>query len=250
MRLISLILLFLLSGTVSAQKVEWYTTTQTSPWVKQKVKPERTTTGAEIVLDPAQRLQLITGIGGCFNEMGWDALNALSAEDREAVLQAIFGKDGACFDYCRLPMGANDFAMSFYSSADVAGDFNLVNFNIDRDRYILIPYIKAARQINPDLRIWASPWCPPAWMKTNNHYASAVRPSGEKDVNGLLPREAIAEFSTGFRMEEGYLKRMPITLHVLSKPMKPKDCHWNVFMSRMSLVPTRSFPVVNGARKI
>jgi len=95
MRLISLILLFLLSGTVSAQKVEWYTTTQTSPWVKQKVKPERTTTGAEIVLDPAQRLQLITGIGGCFNEMGWDALNALSAEDREAVLQAIFGKDGA-----------------------------------------------------------------------------------------------------------------------------------------------------------
>ena len=206
MRLISLILLFLLSGTVSAQKVEWYTTTQTSPWVKQKVKPERTTTGAEIVLDPAQRLQLITGIGGCFNEMGWDALNALSAEDREAVLQAIFGKDGAYFDYCRLPMGANDFAMSFYSSADVAGDFNLVNFNIDRDRYILIPYIKAARQINPDLRIWASPWCPPPWMKTNNHYASAVRPSGEKDVNGLLPREAIAEFSTGFRMEEGYLK--------------------------------------------
>ena len=250
MRFISLILLFLLSGTVSAQKVEWYATTQTSPWVKQKVKPERATTGAEIVLDPTQRLQLITGIGGCFNEMGWDALNALSAEDREAVLQAIFSKDGACFNYCRLPMGANDFAMSFYSSADVAGDFNLVNFNIDRDRYILIPYIKAARQINPDLRIWASPWCPPAWMKTNNHYASAVRPSGEKDVNGLLPREAIAEFSTGFRMEEGYLKRMPITLHVLSKPMKPKDCHWNVFMSRMSLVPTRSFPVVNGARKI
>ena len=36
MRFISLILLFLLSGTVSAQKVEWYATTQTSPWVKQK----------------------------------------------------------------------------------------------------------------------------------------------------------------------------------------------------------------------
>lgn len=40
-------------------------------------------------------------------------------------------------------MGANDFAMSFYSSADVAEDFNMVNFNIDRDRSILIPYIKA-----------------------------------------------------------------------------------------------------------
>ena len=206
MRFVNIIILFLLGGTVSAQKVEWYVTTQTSPWVKQKIKSERTTIGEEIVLDPTQRLQLITGIGGCFNEMGWDALNALSTGDREAVLQAIFGKEGACFDYCRLPMGANDFAMSFYSSADIAEDFNLVNFNIDRDRYILIPYIKAARQVNPDLRIWASPWCPPVWMKTNNHYASAVRPSGETDVNGLLPGETIAEFSTGFRMEEGYLK--------------------------------------------
>lgn len=206
MRFVNIIILFLLGGTVSAQKVEWYVTTQTSPWVKQKIKSERTTIGEEIVLDPTQRLQLITGIGGCFNEMGWDALNALSTGDREAVLQAIFGKEGACFDYCRLPMGANDFAMSFYSSADIAEDFNLVNFNIDRDRYILIPYIKAARQVNPDLRIWASPWCPPVWMKTNNHYASAVRPSGEADVNGLLPGETIAEFSTGFRMEEGYLK--------------------------------------------
>ena len=89
MRLISLILLFLLSVTVSAQKVEWYTTTQTSPWVKQKVKPERTTTGAEIVLDPAQRLQLITGIGGCFNEMGWDALNALSEIGRASCRERV-----------------------------------------------------------------------------------------------------------------------------------------------------------------
>ena len=206
MRWISLILLFLLGGTVEAQKVEWYATTQASPWAKQKVKPERNAIAADIVLDPARRLQVITGIGGCFNEMGWDALNALPPTERETVLQAIFGKDGACFEYCRLPLGANDFAMSFYSSADVAGDFDLVNFNIDRDRYILIPYIKAARRINPNLRIWASPWCPPAWMKTNNHYASAVRPAGERDVNGLSPTEAIAEHSTGFRMEEGYLK--------------------------------------------
>jgi len=206
MKLISLILLFLLGGTVEAQKVEWYATTQASPWAKQKVRPERNATAADIVLDPARRLQVITGIGGCFNEMGWDALNALPPTERETVLQAIFGKDGACFEYCRLPLGANDFAMSFYSSADVAGDFYLVNFNIDRDRYILIPYIKAARRINPNLRIWASPWCPPAWMKTNNHYASAVRPAGERDVNGLSPTEAIAEHSTGFRMEEGYMK--------------------------------------------
>lgn len=218
MRILSLIFLFFLCGNLSAQKVEWYSTTQSAPWAKQKAKVERqgksprhadaesNASQACLVIDPARRLQLITGIGGCFNEMGWDALNALPAAERDAVMQAIFGPQGAAFEYCRLPMGANDFAMSFYSSADVAQDFDLVNFNIDRDRYILIPYIKAARQVNPALRIWASPWCPPAWMKTNNHYASAIRPADQRDVNGLHPHEAIAEFSTGFRMEEGYLK--------------------------------------------
>ena len=140
MRFISLILLLLLCGNISAQKVEWYSTTQAAPWAKQKVKPERNDTGNGVVLDATKRLQLITGIGGCFNEMGWDALNLLSAAERETVLQAIFGKEGACFEYCRLPLGANDFAMSFYSSADVAGDFDLVNFNIDRDRYIPVSY--------------------------------------------------------------------------------------------------------------
>ena len=68
MRLISLILLFLLSGTVSAQKVEWYTTTQTSPWVKQKVKPERTTTGAEIVLDDERIVEFYQTD---FNDKDW-----------------------------------------------------------------------------------------------------------------------------------------------------------------------------------
>jgi glucosylceramidase len=46
------------------------------------------------------------------------------------------------------------------------------NFNIERDKTILIPYIKAALKYRPDLKIWASPWSPPTWMKTNKHYAN------------------------------------------------------------------------------
>jgi glucosylceramidase len=46
------------------------------------------------------------------------------------------------------------------------------NFNIERDKTVLIPYIKAAMKFRPDLKIWASPWSPPTWMKTNKHYAN------------------------------------------------------------------------------
>lgn len=76
-------------------------------------------------------------------------------------------------------------------------------------------------------------------MKTNNHYASAVRPSGEKDVNGLLPHEAIAEFSTGFRMEEGYLKTYADYFARFIKAYEAEGLPLNVSMFRMSLVPTR-----------
>lgn len=188
-----------------AGNVEWYASTPDAQWVKQNVKIDKSAVDAGIVLDNAPVKQTVKGIGGCFNEMGWDALQSLSADDRNAVMKALFGPEGAAFDYCRLPLGANDFSLSYYSMDDVAEDFNLVNFNIDRDRYLLIPYIRAAREVNPDLKIWASPWCPPAWMKTNRHYASSVVGWGD-DTNGLLSHQANADNSTAFTMTDRYLR--------------------------------------------
>ena len=110
------------------------------------------------------------------------------------MFQALFGTSGAHLSYNRMSIGANDFALSYYSLDDVAEDLTLANFNIDRDRYILIPYIKEAMKINPDIKIWASPWTPPFWMKINNHYASRAaragsnRPAGISDA-GVNPDE-------------------------------------------------------------
>jgi len=69
-----------------------------------------------------------------------------------------------------MPIGASDYAMDWYSLNDHPGDLGMRSFSLVRDRQYLIPYIKAALSINPGLRIWGSPWCPPAWMKGNNHY--------------------------------------------------------------------------------
>ncbi len=200
-RTITLGICAMLATAAFAQKVESYTSTQQNGWEKQKVEVSRNISSKAIELNKNDKAQEVKGIGGCFNEMGWDALQILPAERQQEVINALFSPDGVAFDYCRIPLGANDFSLSYYSYDDTADDFGLQNFNISRDRYILIPYIKAAMKVNPSLRVWASPWTPPAWMKTNNHYASTPHDK----YNGLPKERAIADKSTGFKMQDGYL---------------------------------------------
>jgi glucosylceramidase len=120
---------------------------------------------------PDHPFQTIDGFGGCFNELGWQALGKAPETDRHRVLAALFGDDGCAFNEARIPIGASDFALDAYSLDDTPDDYDLKDFSIARDQQALIPYIKAAMQVRPDLRCWGSAWSPPAWMKTNNNYS-------------------------------------------------------------------------------
>jgi len=116
-------------------------------------------------VDPSMKYQVFTGFGGCFNEMSWDALSVLSADDVAKAMKLLFDtKDGANFVYGRIPMGASDYAMSWYTLDDTAGDYPMKDFSIARDEQKLIPYIKAALAVRPDIKLWASPWVVPSWM--------------------------------------------------------------------------------------
>jgi glucosylceramidase len=205
-RLLILPFAFYAFHLICAQQVEWTYSTPEKQWQKgDKITWEKKlATEADIVVTD-EKLQQIEGFGGCFNEMGWDALTALPEQERNDVLNKLFSPSEAHFTLNRMPMGASDYALSFYSFNDVAEDFQMINFNIDRDRYILLPYIKAAKKINPDLKVWASPWSPPAWMKTNNHYAGSFDEKG-RDYNGLASEQANSPQSTGFKMLKGYLE--------------------------------------------
>jgi glucosylceramidase len=136
--------------------------------------------------------------------MGWDALMTISQQEREKVIYNLFGQEQSNYTYCRMPIGASDYGLGFYSLNDVADDYDMVNFNIHRDRYILIPYIKAAQKVQPGLKMFASPWSPPAWMKSNNHYASHKHKEG-KDYNGMAEEKILEVSTTAFRMERGIL---------------------------------------------
>ncbi len=120
---------------------------------------------ADLTVDRNTTYQRWDGFGGCFNEMGWDALSVISADQVTTALKLLFDpRDGANFAYGRLPLGASDYSSSWYTLNETAGDYAMANFSIERDRQKLIPFIKAALKVKPDIHLWASPWVVPSWM--------------------------------------------------------------------------------------
>lgn len=197
---------------LNAQKstTELISSTQEHSWVKQNTPMVEKTSGpADVELLPSQPLQTIEGFGGCFNELGWTSLQVLNEKDRQSILKELFAPNfGANFTICRMPVGANDFSRDWYSYNETESDFGMKNFSIANDLQTLIPFIHAAQKQYPALKIWASPWSPPAWMKYNKHYACAVPPAtlDKRFHNNLDPSKQGKEGSNMFIQEDNYFK--------------------------------------------
>ncbi|XP_045157181.2 uncharacterized protein LOC123523584 [Mercenaria mercenaria] len=94
---------------------------------------------------------------------------------RHQILRDLFGNGDSQLgiSYIRLPMGCSDFnALEVYTFNDIPSgqtDFILDHFSIDKDRAFVIPVIKEALLVNPNLKIMATPWSAPAWMKNNRN---------------------------------------------------------------------------------
>jgi glucosylceramidase len=136
------------------------------------------TSSATVTVNDGSTSQTWDGFGGAFNELGWSYLTSKAMQDQ--AMKLLFSDDGCRFTWGRIPMGASDYATSRYTDDDTgsdvtpdssesnrpAADTSLGKFSLDRDGQKLIPYIKAAMAVKPDIRFWASPWTPPVWMKT------------------------------------------------------------------------------------
>lgn len=212
------ILSFLFSQIISSQQVSWISSTNNSKWIKQaplKMISIGQSKSFETEVYTHEKQQVIDGWGGCFNELGWDALKTLNEKERNMVLNALFNqKVGLKFNICRMPIGANDYSHKWHSLNDSVGDFVMKHFSIENDQKTLIPYIKAAMKIRPDLQIWASPWSPPAWMKTNNHYAN--KPGDHND----LTEENAVKSGDQFVQKKEYLTAYALYLAKFSQEYK------------------------------
>ncbi|WP_308759899.1 glycoside hydrolase family 30 beta sandwich domain-containing protein [uncultured Bacteroides sp.] len=190
-----------------AQKAEMYSTTSEKRWVKSKVENKKNVVDNPITIYMDSLLQNVDGFGGTFNEIGWDAMLTLPEETRSEIMQSLFGSDGVNFSLGRTPVGCSDYSFGYYSYNDVRDDYEMRNFSIDRDRFILMPYIKEALKLRPDLILWASPWTPPTWMKVNEHYSqkSSGIEGTEIGHNRMNPCQNMIGNVTGFKMTQGHL---------------------------------------------
>jgi len=126
---------------------------------------------SEIILNPNKTYQTITGFGGSFTESSAYLLNRLSKPNRDKILQAYFGEEGARYSLTRTHIASCDFSLNNYTYATDEGDLSLENFSIDEDKDDLIPMIKDAMAISKEgFNIIASPWTAPPWMKDNKAY--------------------------------------------------------------------------------
>ena len=134
-----------------------------------------------VSVDTENRFQVIEGFGGAFTEATAVNWLALSAGRRQELLEAYFDtKRGHGYSLCRVHMGSCDFALGNYAHAEVPHDVALESFSIARDRQALLPFIKAAQRVAcRPIKLLASPWSPPAWMKTN----------GQMNGGGMLRAE-------------------------------------------------------------
>jgi glucosylceramidase len=122
-----------------------------------------------VTVDPSRTYQRMDGFGASITDSSASVLYRLDKRTRDATMADLFRTDGLSF--LRQPMGASDFVDGpQYTYDDVpAGqtDYGLRHFSIAHDERQILPLLREARALNPRLKVIATPWSPPAWMKTN-----------------------------------------------------------------------------------
>jgi glucosylceramidase len=123
-----------------------------------------------VTVDPGATYQTVAGFGASITDSSAHLL--ARSPYRDQIMRELFDpRHGLGLSYLRQPMGASDFtAGPHYTYDDVpAGrtDYGLKHFSIAHDKAEILPLLRQARALNPQLEIMATPWSPPAWMKTS-----------------------------------------------------------------------------------
>lgn len=132
-------------------------------------------TYANIEVDESKTFQTIDGFGYTLTGGSAQVINQLSAQKRQELLKELFGNDanGIAISYLRLSIGASDLNATPFTYDDLPNgqtDVTLSKFSLTPDQADVIPMLKEIIAINPTIKIMATPWSPPVWMKDNNSF--------------------------------------------------------------------------------
>ncbi len=123
-----------------------------------------------VIVDTTKKFQTIVGFGGAFTDAAAETFYKLPKAKQQEILTAYFSPDkGIGYSLGRTSINSCDFSSGSYAYDETPGDTSLSHFTIKHDLAYRIPFIKAAlAEAKGNIKIFASPWSPPAWMKTNN----------------------------------------------------------------------------------
>jgi glucosylceramidase len=116
--------------------------------------------------------QKMTGFGASMTDSSaYLIYDKMSAAQRTTLMNNLFNaSSGIGLDFLRQPIGASDLALNEYTYDDLPSgqtDTSMSKFSIAHDNSYIIPVLQQALQINPNITTMATPWSPPAWMKSN-----------------------------------------------------------------------------------
>jgi glucosylceramidase len=125
-----------------------------------------------VTVDARLRFQRVDGFGAAVTHTSAELIGGLSQEARDRLMAELFDPGGSVrLTSLRIPIGASDFisgeAFTHDDMPPGQQDWTLDHFNIDHDRATILPVLSQALALNPDLVVTASPWSPPAWLKTS-----------------------------------------------------------------------------------
>lgn len=149
-----------LARRLEAQPVLQFEDTSTGP---------SSSTGT-ITVDDHKRMQTVDGFGGSLTDGAAWLLQKLSPSARQAVMRQLFDpKVGIGLSFLRQPIGSTDLSLGHFSFDDVpAGqkDPTMQHFSAAHNEREIFPLLREALKLNPSITIMATPWSPPAWMKS------------------------------------------------------------------------------------
>jgi len=117
----------------------------------------------------SEYIQKHIGFGVAITPSSCYVLSLMEKEERLRILKHLYSKDGLNLTVGRLCIGSSDYSPEIYTYDDIEDDISLGHFSVERDEQYVIPIIKEILEINPALYLFASPWSPPAWMKTGEN---------------------------------------------------------------------------------
>ncbi len=227
--LVILFLSFFSTRAISQTVTPWMTTGDQTTLLQQQANvsfgTNITPTSATVTLTTGTTYQSMEGFGWMMTEGSAELITSLASTQQNALLNELFNPTtGLSGSIVRIGIGATDLSSSEYSYDGTAVDVNMNNFSLSGpDLTYLVPVLQKILAINPNIKILATPWSPPIWMKSNNAW-----------VGGSLQTQYYAAYALYFVKYFQAMKALGINIWGITPQNEPENPNNDPSMSMAS----------------